>query len=100
MAKNQQGATRPRTGDTTMRSKEYRKWKKIQDREIPKPRMLIARPPKPVPITCKHGRGATSGRNKPEYFKPNIAESMLKGRRKIMRLLDRGIRLTASWRTA
>jgi hypothetical protein len=59
------------------------------------PRVLKRMAPSARGAYSKSNTGRTSGRSKHEYLKPKLAASMLRGREKIMALLDRGIRLTS-----
>ena len=67
-------------------------WKERQAIKIPAPRVIKAMPASERGAFSKAATGRTSGRTKPEYLKEKLAASMLRGREKIMLLLDRGIR--------
>jgi len=69
-------------------------WQQRHAIKIPAPRILISMSPSMRGRYSKATTGRTSARNKSEYLKESLASSMLIGRQKIMRLLDRGIRLT------
>jgi hypothetical protein len=71
-------------------------WKERQALKIPEPRILKSMPASARGAYSKAATGRTSGRDKPEYLNPKIAASMLRGREKIMRFIDRGIKLTES----